>query len=453
MRKRTSPKILDIDVKVEKLNERGYGVGKSGNYEVQVLNALPGEEIKAKVFKKRRSILYAQSDEILKKSPARIKPKEAHFLSCSPWQIIDLNNENQIKKDIISELFASIAQTEVPDFKIASNDTDYAYRNKVEFSFFGHNEDGHLSLAFHMRESGYHKQPIEGCELLPEPVNKAAQRIVDILNEEKIEARQLKGLLLRYSFTNNTVLACLYVKDTSVEQIFSNPDKMKKIKALVEKGYIQGFFIISSDTRSPAFVETDILHQYGQGYLEEEVLDLKFQYAYNGFFQINPPMFCFAIKDIRKYLEDLPHANTMNASDLYAGVGTIGLSIANLVKEVTGIEITPNTKHFALLNAENNNINNFKFFEGAAEKDGLQFVDTDILILDPPRSGLHPKVTEKIIESKPKHIIYLSCNPKTQAEDFVKIKDLYDIKFFKGYNFYPHTPHVENLMILELKIS
>ncbi|MEI7604150.1 MAG: 23S rRNA (uracil(1939)-C(5))-methyltransferase RlmD [bacterium] len=433
----------EITVIIESLEERGYGVAKYEGKTIHILNSLPGEEIIARVYKKKKKVYFAEVIKFLKKADYRIEAKEDHYLSCSPWQIIPVKEENNFKKELIKKFYLENADFSLPQFLIASNKVDYAYRNKNEFSLYGH-ADEHITLAFHKRESGFHKDPADGCLLAPDTVNQCAKKIIDYINTLNIKARQLKGLLFRYSFLENKVVACIFAKDTLVNISESELNKLLD-------NQLKGILFIHSDFLSPAFVETEVKASAGDTEIVEKVLNMEFQYAYNGFFQINPEVFSKAAADISNYIKGLPNAKKLNLSDLYAGVGTIGILCAPYVKHVTGVEITPKTKYYSEINAERNKVKNFSFYECMAEKDGLQFINTDILLIDPPRAGLHQKVINQILESLPEHIIYMSCNPKTQAENFTLLKDKYEIKYFKGYNFYPHTPHVESLCILQKK--
>jgi 23S rRNA (uracil1939-C5)-methyltransferase len=215
---------------------------------------------------------------------------------------------------------------------------------------------------------------------------------------------------------------------------------------LDDKG-LQGFEIVYSDPRSPASVQTKILFSKGEMTVYESFDQLDLMYPFHGFFQVNPPVFNQSLNDMRGVVQEFDNAQDLTLVDLYSGVGTIGLGLADQVKKVIGVEEFPGSKAAAEKNAEKNEIQNFEGVEARSE-DVLDWIEqADILVVDPPRIGLHDKVVEKILEMKPKHLIYLSCNPKTQAENMARLFETYDIVSSKSYNYYPRTPHVENLVV------
>jgi 23S rRNA (uracil1939-C5)-methyltransferase len=443
-------KMLVESIKIEKLNERGYGVGFYENKEIWVLNALPGELVRVMVFKRKKDILFATAEEILEKSPFRLPAQEDHFLACSPWQILTFEKENEAKKALIQD-FNSEFEVSLPSFEVASKPLDntdpklYGYRNKVEYSFYGHDDES-LEFAFFKREGNKGKYPHKGCDLANDRMNMVANQILEVLNDKNIVAKKLKTLLIRYSIFEDKVVAGLFVKDDKINL------KEEDFGDIFENGE-DSFCLIFSNPKSPASVVDEIQVQIGDSSLVEKVLGINLKYDFTGFFQVNVPMFEVAVTKIKSYLDKITQelGKKPNIIDLYAGVGTIGLALADSTSKVLGIEIFPGTKQKALENAKLNNIENFEFEEIAAENATEMLGNTEVLIVDPPRIGLHQKVLDKIVETKPKYIIYLSCNPHTQAQNMGFLKDFYNIEEFEAYNFYPRTPHVEALAILKLK--
>lgn len=435
----------EITIRIQGLNERGYGVGEYEDQPVLILNSLPGELVRATVFKKKQGLVYGKAEEILEPSPFRKEAREEHYFACSPWQILDYNEENKVKHDFITQAYNYEAGYELPSFNVlgqVDNLKDhYHYRNKVEFSFFGF-EDESLMLAYFMREGNFGKYPHRGCLLVTEQMNIAANKILDFLNAKKILAKQLKSLVLRHSFSTNKVVACLYCKD---EELKFEDGELKNLLDDVFAGIV----IIHSSRKSPASIITTINQEIGQTTLSEKILDVNLNYNFDSFFQVNPPAFELAVSDILAYIKTSPEAKNSTLVDLYAGVGTIGLTSAKHVKNVIGVEVSTGSQKLAVLNAKNNAITNFDFIEASAEN-ALQTIDqADFLVVDPPRTGLWLPVMQKILESKPKYIIYLSCNPRSQAANFSALKEFYKLEFVRGYNFYSHTPHVESLIILK----
>jgi 23S rRNA (uracil1939-C5)-methyltransferase len=431
---------MELEVSIIELNEKGYGVGNVDGKTVWCLNSLPGERVKAEVFKRKKGILYAVSTEIIQSSPYRLEARDEGYLATSPWQILDIQAENAVKKELIQKFYGA-HNILLPEFEVVSGEELWNYRNKMEFSFYS--DDDGLNLAFHKREGGKSKYIVSGSSLSKTSINHSAQKILDFLRNKGVEARTLKTVLLR-SNQKNEAFAVIYLKTEEIE--FSQ----QEIDSLLDTQLI-GLHLIYSDPKSLANVVTKILVQSGEFNVTDKVSGLQLTYPVDGFFQVNPPVFEHAMADLRQAIVNIENHQQYELLDMYAGVGTIGLGAAGLVKKVIAVEIFPGSRAFALKNAAENLVENYEFIEAPSEH-SLEYITQDrVLVLDPNRPGLHPKLVAKIAEIQPKYIIYLSCNPKTQAENFAALQEFYKIKFFKAYNFYPHTPHVESLLVLEKK--
>jgi len=295
-----------------------------------------------------------------------------------------------------------------------------------------------MSLALHKRGSHNQFWSFKECVIAHQKINEIADVVLAKINEAGFKFHDLKNLVVRYSYLEDKVLVMLYVKKEDLQKLkIKHPD-------------IKGFKIIFSDPRSPATVETKVLQSEGEDFLIEKILDQKLHYRYNSFFQNNPQSFGKLASYVRDNLEMTPERNLL---DLYGGVGTFGLLLAGKFKKVLSLEINKGASEIGVQNAEENNISNIDFVTSPAEKIDLEkyFEEGDILLIDPPRSGLHPKVTQQIVESGPQDFIYISCNPQTQIDDFVELQKSYSIKKWQLFDLYPQTPHVESVMICERK--
>jgi tRNA/tmRNA/rRNA uracil-C5-methylase (TrmA/RlmC/RlmD family) len=242
--------------------------------------------------------------------------------------------------------------------------------------------------------------------------------------------------VVRESKSNEKLLAILFAKAESIPK-FSVDD----IPGLA------GFIVFHSTEKSPASVPTKELWRWGESELHQLVLGTDIVYSWDSFFQNNVPMFEAAMEEMQKAVPD-----NANVLELYSGVGTIGLLLAKRAMHVHGVEIVQGAVDSAKQNAELAKILNYVAECIPAEKMDARLLDKrDVLVLDPPRSGLHPKVIGMILEKKPPVVIYLSCNPETQARDYSMLKDLYNIESVTGFDFYPETPHLESLAILKLR--
>ena len=353
-------------------------------------NALPGEEVEFELTKSKRSYCEGIATKIITPSPFRTTPKDECYLSTSPWQIIDYTEELKQKQQIVQECFRQQgikAQIE----PVITDHKDFYYRNKMEYSLYWSHEDNQIHLAFHTRGT-HRKTPITQSSIERPEIFTEAKRIINDLNAKHAEARTYQSLLIRCNQQGKVSSA-----------LFEN-HKPHPIMPL----------------------------------LEDSICGYKYSYSPNGFFQINLPVYELVLNEISS------HITTNKVLDLYAGVGSIGLSVAR-DKELTLVEI--NNAAFAEMqaNAKSTNANCIL----AKSEDVTEYITPDCTtILDPPRAGCDQKLIEKLNETQPETIIYLSCNPITQARDIAALKD-YRIQKVQPYNFFPRTPHIENLVILK----
>lgn len=415
------------EVKIDKIVHGGQGLGQMPDgRKVFVWGALPGETVRIRVIKKKRSYVEAVAEEILQPILERVEPREPEiYLSTSPWQIVDLETENKYKQQIVTELFTQ-AHVTLPQFSVKTDGQSWNYRNKMEYSFWG-DEDG-LHLALYRRGS-HHKVKLTSSALAMSAVDQTAQDVCNELRRLNVRASDLKTIIVRASQDGATV-ASLFVK----------PPRFPQLKLPQSS---QGLRVYHSNPKSPASVPTKLLYEVGKLHISDALLGKKFLYDADSFFQVNLPIFEEALKDIRASLK-----SNQRIVDMYAGVGSIGLSVAQ--KQVEIVEVDPATAAMARTNAAESGLQT-EVIEASTEK-SLDYIQPDIpVIFDPPRAGLHTKVTAKTLEVKPPQIIYLSCNPATQARDLAELQKEYTITDFQAYNFFPHTPHIETLAVLERK--
>jgi len=391
---------------------------------------LPDELVKVQITKSKSKLAEGLVVEVLEPSKERVEPVDKEsYISTSPWQIMDFNAEIKYKKQLIKDAFELHKIVLKNDIELYSDDNQFSYRNKMEFSWYWNKETDQLDLAFFKRGSKG-KIPVEDSAIAKNIINIKAAQIRDLLRQKSVSGFMLKTLLIRCDSDDN-VVAQLYIKDLDFPK-FSDSE----IKSLD----LQGFEIIFSNPQSPASVITKKLQTLGNNKLTDRILGADFSYTADSFFQINLPVYEQALKDMRRFV-DIKKPTV----DLYSGVGTIGLTIGG--DGVTLVEVNESA-----VNEMKNNIksNNAKAVLSSTEKVLGYITKNANIIVDPPRAGLHSDVIDKILKELPSRIIYLSCNPTTQARDFSLLSQNYKIIFHKGYNFFPKTPHIENLIVLEL---
>lgn len=439
-------KQVQVKLKIERLNEKGYGVAFLDDREYWVVNSIPGEELIGEVIGKKKKRRIVKPIEFVIKSKFRKEVQDEGYISNSPWQIMDFELEMETKKLFIKEWFQQKnLKYDWQNYEIFSNNVTLGYRNKAEFSFYLDEDSFHLGL--YRKDSKRGKMPVKSTILLPDSVNEFLANFVEFLNQNITQPRELKGVMIRYSFFSKQIVAVLFVKNDPFEiahaKFESFFDTQESLKGLV---------VAYSDYRSPAFRVDKELIKIGESDVCERLNEKVFEYAYDGFFQVNPVVFEETLKDMRMIIEQNIDKQSV-IYDIYSGVGTIGISLADLAHEVICIEIFKSSKAFCEKNMLKNNVENIKFIEDSAENaiGQIEFKSNDFVVVDPPRSGLHQKVIEALNNYKPKNILYLSCNPISQVENISLLEEFYEIKFIRSYNFYPNTPHIENLVWLQLK--
>ena len=437
-----SKKILPIvRVTLDKIVGGGQTLGTlEGGRKLFAWGGLPGETVDVQMTKKKSNLAEGVVVEVIEPSDERIVPRdETSYLSTSPWQIMDFNAEQHYKAALIEEAF-ELHDIVLPGaIEVYSDDNQYEYRNKLEFSWYWDKEKEQMDLAF-FRRGTHGKIPVDGSSLAHPHINEAAVAMRDLLRSKPdIRAFMLKTLLVRSDAAGNVAVQ-LYVKEQAFVQL-TGPE----LESLKENGHIIGFELIFSNPKSPASVITERLQSWGTTTLTDTILDVSFDYAVEGFFQINIPVYEQALKDMQKWVS--PGTSTV---DLYSGVGTIGLTIGG--SDVTMVEINEHAvremkRNITALERETAVKAILAPSEGA-----LEYMTADKpIIVDPPRAGLHDDVINKLIDTKPERIIYLSCNPVTQARDVARLGEIYGVKSHRGYNFFPRTPHIEHLVVLDLK--
>lgn len=398
---------------IEKLVPGGQGLGAlPDGKRVFLWNALPGEAvIDYQITKKKSKYCEGVATRISNPSPDRIGSKDDCYLSTSPWQILDYAAELRYKVELMSEVFRQhhidVAEF-TNDLKVETVANEYYYRNKMEYALYWDNDERKIRLAFHQRGS-HRKVPIETSSLERPEIYEKASEIVADLNARGEEARKYQSLLLRAN----------------------------------QVGEVSGG-LLENYQPHPVFPA-----------LSDKLLGYNYTYSVTGFFQINLPVYELVLQEIAR------HIQTDEVLDLYAGVGTIGLSVAREHRLVL-VEVNP----LAYVELEKNCrgvINDCKGVTSshddesdsritpvlARSEEALDFIrGNQTVILDPPRAGCDAKLLEKLLEETPEIIIYLSCNPATQARDLNIMLTKYRIIKVQPYNFFPRTPHLENLVVL-----
>lgn len=390
---------IQESVLIDKLIPGGQALGTLANgKKVFLWNALPGETVcEFQPTKNKSHYLEGIALKIENPSEHRVKPQDTCYLSTSPWQIMDYAYELEQKVVLLRENFRQ-QKIDLPEsLQVMTDGKDYYYRNKMEYALYYDHNTEQIFPAFHARGS-HRKLPVTQSSIeRPEIFTKAFEIIAD-LNAKGEDARKFQSLLLRCD----------------------------------QEGKVSGGLYENYQPRA----------QFSN--LHDQLFGQNYSYSPNGFFQINLPVYELALKEIA------PWAKTRQVLDLYAGVGTIGLSVAKDC-ELTLVECD----HAAFTELEKNvqqSSNPQAKAVLAKSEEALDYLEPEqTVIVDPPRAGCDAKLLQKLLEVLPPTIIYLSCNPATQARDVAILQANYEIAHVQPFNFFPRTPHLENLVVLQKK--
>lgn len=429
--------VLHHDIHLTSLVGGGQAIGTlpSGK-KIFAWGALPGEVATIQQTKRKSSYAEGIAIDITNPSPERTTPRDAaSYLSTSPWQIMAPERESHYKAALIEEAF-ELHNIVLPDpITVQTDGQMYEYRNKVEFSWWWDTDKNQLDLAFFKRGSKG-KVPVDGTSLARANINHVARQVRDILRQRGVEARALKTVLLRCDQAGR-VTAGLYVKEEDFPAF--TPAELRATGAA-------GVELIYSNPKSPASVLTTQLQSWGTCTLTDTILGVPFCYTNHGFFQVNVPLYEQALRYMQPWVTE-PGAPVV---DMYAGVGSIGLTIGG--DDVTLIELNP-----AAVQQMNATITELGRQGSAtavlaASEQALDYIQPGkTIIVDPPRAGLHTAVIERLLATRPPRIVYLSCNPVTQARDVALLAAGYGIRAHQGFNFFPRTPHIEHVVVLDRK--
>lgn len=425
-------KRIITNVRIDKLVFGGQGMGRVDNKVYFVWNALPGELVNVAVIKKKKNFCEGYAVDIIEASPQRIPAKEDHYGSCSPWQILSPADEQYWKLQLAKDSYFKFQDAPaIQQLAMVDDPVHYTgYRNKIEYSFT-HTESGELTFAFFKRGTHW-RNPIDLCTLASPAINQTASEILAWLKTLPVTDHNLKSLIILSNEQNQTI-AGLFVRDHGLP--------ITPLPTLTDN---LGFTLYFSNPRSPASVPTELLHQTGATTITSLVNGVPLTHDLLGFFQVNVPIFEQAVQTISEFVDD-----GTELLDCYGGVGAISLPLHAKVKSCLIIESNAEAAAAASHNIQQLGLNHYSARCVATEHLLEAITDNQTVIVDPPRAGLHDDVTARLLEVRPKRIIYLSCNLSTQARDIERLLPAYRLVTAKLYNFFPRTPHIESLVVLQ----
>ena len=449
---------------IEKIDFPNKGKVYLEEGKVTVKNGIPGQKVRFVINKKKGRRLEGRLLEVLEKSPLETRePVCSIFPACGGCMYQTMPYEEQLKmkaeqvKELLDEAIVKGGQTDGegrPDYLfqgIKGSPQEFAYRNKMEFSFGDEYKDGPLSLGLHKKGSTYDVLNALDCKLVHEDMTRILSCVLEYCREQGFtyyhkmqHAGFLRHLLLRRGNTTGEILVNLVT--TSQE----NPDLSDLIRRLLDlslDGKIVGILHIINDGLSDMVRSDETRLLYGKDYFYEEILGLKFKITPFSFFQPNSFAAQVLYNTAREYIGD---TKDMTVFDLYSGTGTISQILAEVAKEVIGVEIVEEAVEAAKENAALNGITNCRFIAG----DVLKVLDQveekpDFIVLDPPRDGIHPKALPKIIQYGVDKLVYISCKPTSLARDLeMFLANGYRVEKACCVDQFCQTVHVETVCLL-----
>lgn len=462
-RKRKELPVVE-NVEITGVAAEGKSIARVDDMVVFIPYGAPGDVVNIKLDKKKRSYAEAHIVDMVKPSPDRVTPACEHFGVCGgcKWQHIPYESQLRYKRDQVVDALTRIAKVEIPEVNptLGSKET-FCYRNKLEYTFSckcwitfedlrsGREIADRNALGFHIPGAFDKVLDIKKCWLQDDLSNRIRLFVRQYALAKGYEFYDIKAqqglmrtLMVRIASTGEVMLIVVFARPEQ-EKI---DDLMGAIAA--EFPEITSLLYVVNQKVNDTIADQEVITYRGRDYINEEMEGLQFRISPKSFYQTNSHQAYELYKVARRMAclkpDDLVY-------DLYTGTGTIANFVARQVKKVVGIEYVPEAIADAKLNSEVNGIDNTIFFAGDMKDvltDGFiaEHGRPDVMIIDPPRAGMHEDVVNVILNARPERIVYVSCNPATQARDLALMDEFYRVEEVQPVDMFPHTHHVENVV-------
>ena len=442
-----------IELTIEDLGVDGEGIGKVDGMAIFVKDAVPGDRVQAKVMKMKKSYGYARLMQVLDPSPERTESRCAFARQCGGCQLQAMTYEAQLDfkaKKVWNHLIRIGGITDLAKPEIIGMDDPWRYRNKAQFPF-GTDKEGNPVTGFYAARS-HNIIPCTECWLGVEENKVILEKILDHLKTYHISTYDevsgkglLRHVLIRKGFTTGEVMVCLILNGRTMPKLTELVDSLREVPGMTS-------ITINVNTKNTnVIMGTEMISVWGQDYITDYIGNIKYQISPLSFYQVNP------VQTKKLYETALEYADLKGNEtvwDLYCGIGTISLFLAQKAGKVYGVEIVPQAIDDARQNAKLNGIKNAEFFVGKAEevlpekyeKEGIY---ADVIVVDPPRKGCDTAALETMVKMKPERIVYVSCDSATLARDVKWLGERgYEVKKVKACDMFPGTVHVETVVLL-----
>ena len=443
-----------IEFEVDKMEFGGTSVSRLGNRDIYMKGGITGQKVKASVKKTRSGKADVKMLELLENSPLETETPCKHFNQCGGCSILSVPYEKQIeiKERQVMDLFL---EQDIFGFNfqgIERSPKTKEYRNKMEYTFGDEMKDGPLTLGLHKKGKHIDIITVDGCFLVDDDFIKVLTSTFEFFNEKKLPYYRnmshkgyLRNLVVRKGINTNEMMVNIV---TSSQEDFDMTEYKEMLLNLDLKCELVSILHTINDGLADAVNCDELRVLHGRDYIQEELLGLKFKISPFSFFQTNTKGAEELYKIAREFVGE--HNNKV-IFDLYSGTGTIGQVMAEKAKKVYGIELIEEAVEAANKNAKLNGLTNCEFIAGDVAKTVNKLkAKPDIIIVDPPRPGVHKDAIRDIAGFNSKEIVYISCNPKTLVLDLVEFKNYgYEVEKVKLMDMFPNTPHVETVVKLK----
>ena len=472
-RKRKPLPILE-KVEIEAVAAEGKCVAHVNDMVVFVPFVVPGDVVDLQVRKKRHSYCEATVVRMVQPSPIRVAPKCEHFGICGGWKWQNLPYKEQLaaKQQLVIDQLTRIGKVELPEISpILGSEKTEEYRNKLEFAcsnkrWYTKEELEALpesvglaqgAIGFHITGAFDKIYPIEKCVLMDDYCNKVRNAIYNYALEHNLtffDIKEQHGLLRDIMMRNSNTGEWLVLVQFHYDEAGDEERAMGLMQFIADEFQeITSLLYVDNQKGNDTFNDLELTVFKGNDHIFELMEDLRFKVGAKSFYQTNTDQ-AYHLYSVARNFANLTGNELVY--DLYTGTGTIANFVAKKAKKVIGIEYVPEAIEDAKINSEINKIANTLFYAGdmkdiLTEEFVKQHGRPDVIITDPPRAGMHADVVNVILGAHPQRIVYVSCNPATQARDLALLDKDYRVVAVQPVDMFPHTPHVENVVLLEAR--
>jgi 23S rRNA (uracil1939-C5)-methyltransferase len=421
-------------IRIDKIVYPGRRMGLADGKVVFTDGGIPGETVEVEVYKDKKTYAEARTVRIVERSASRVEPRCSHFLACSPYQDMDHGLELEVKRGQVAEIMSRELKRSFESLSVTPSPEIWGYRNRIRLRVL--REDGAVKFVYHEPGEQASFVAVDRCQLVSDRMNDLLARVREIIEGgpfatvETVEVRTSRS-------KGESLIVCDLSAGAEAAALGEALAAIKREFALAGA--------VASVYDGKRWRDERL---FGRDFIEESVRGLTFRIGARSFFQTN-------VGILERVFDDVAAAAAPQAgetvADLYCGLGTFGIPLARKSREVFGVESEAENIKFLKKNLDLNRVGNFAVCEGTSEEWLAEILERapGVVVLDPPRKGVGPAIVAGLADDPVPLVLYLSCNPTTLARDLKGLLEAYDLADLRVYDFFPHTPHIETLAVLE----